>query len=84
MFIVKVSPKGHILLPAPVRRRLGLNAGAKLALLEPADEAGTLRLKVLRSTEHARELAGMIAPATGRPPSLSTLALATPVQSKRR
>ena len=71
MHIVTVSSKGQIVLPASVRRRLGLNTGAKLELI---DESSVLRLKVLRPVQGAtaRDLAGLVtAPRTGRRRSLA-------------
>jgi AbrB family looped-hinge helix DNA binding protein len=54
-----VSSKGQIVLPAPVRRRLGLAAGAQLEVLEEPDG---LRLRVVRSIRksEAKALAGMV------------------------
>lgn len=62
-----VSSKGQIVLPAALRRRLGLNAGAQLEVLE---EAGGIKLRVMRSVPKAdvAGLAGMVtAPARGVP-----------------
>jgi antitoxin PrlF len=84
MHIVTVSSKGQIVLPASVRRRLGLNAGARLELI---DEPSSLRLKVLRSVRgaSARDLAGLVtAPSAGRRRSLARFDPATLVERKRR
>ena len=62
-----VSSKGQIVLPAALRRRLGLNAGAQLEVLE---QAGGIKLRVMRSVPKAEVagLAGMVtAPARGVP-----------------
>lgn len=54
-----VSSKGQIVLPAAMRRRLGLAAGAKLEAIE---EANGLRLRVVRSIRKSdvAALAGMV------------------------
>lgn len=62
-----VSSKGQIVLPADLRRRLGMGAGAKLEIIEEADG---LTLRVVRRVGPAdvSELAGMAkAPSRGRP-----------------
>lgn len=53
-----VSSKGQIVLPAALRRRLGMGAGARIEVLEESDG---LKLRVVRSvaTAAAAELAGM-------------------------
>ena len=83
MHIVKVSSKGQIVLPASTRRRLGLNAGARLELI---DEPTSVRLKVLRAVEGstAEELAGMVsAPSSGRRRSLEAFDPATLLRKRR-
>ena len=60
-----VSSKGQIVLPAAMRRRLGLGLGARLEVREEADG---LTLRVVRSVRQAdlSALAGMVkAPARG-------------------
>ena len=86
MATLLVSSKGQIVLPALVRRRLGLNAGARLELIEEADG---LRLRVVRSVPKAdlKGLAGMVkAPARGVPRRLEDFdpasLLARPPQRK--
>ncbi len=67
MSTLLVSSKGQIVLPAAVRRRLGLGAGARLEVLEEADG---LKLRVVRSVPQVdvRSLAGMLkAPSRGVP-----------------
>jgi AbrB family looped-hinge helix DNA binding protein len=84
MHIVTVSSQGRIVVPASVRRRLGLTAGAKLALFE---EPLVLRLEVLRPVlgATAQELAGMVtAPRTGRRRSLDTFDQSSSLARKRR
>ena len=54
-----VSSKGQIVLPAALRRRLGMGAGARLEVLE---ESGGLRLRVVRpvATADLTGMAGMV------------------------
>ena len=67
MSTLLVSSKGQIVLPAALRRRLGMGAGARLEVHEESDG---LRLRVIRSvaTADLTALAGMVkAPARGVP-----------------
>ena len=67
MSTLLVSSKGQIVLPAALRRRLGMGAGARLEVLEEADG---LKLRVIRpvATADLSGLAGMVkAPARGVP-----------------
>jgi AbrB family looped-hinge helix DNA binding protein len=67
MSTLLVSSKGQIVLPAALRRRLGMGAGARLEVLEESDG---LKLRVVRSvaTVDMSEMAGMVkAPARGIP-----------------
>ncbi len=69
--MLTVSSKGQIVLPAAIRRRLGMGAGARLEVLEDADG---VRLRVVRSVETAdlSDMAGMVrAPSGGRPRRLA-------------
>jgi antitoxin PrlF len=62
-----VSSKGQIVLPAALRRRLGMGAGARIEVLEESDG---LKLRVIRSvaTADLSGMAGMVkAPARGVP-----------------
>lgn len=71
MSTLLVSSKGQIVLPAALRRRLGLGAGARLEILEESDG---LKLRVVRSVPHAdvQGLAGMLkAPVRGVPRRLA-------------
>lgn len=67
MSTLLVSSKGQIVLPAAMRRRLGMGAGARIAVVEEPDG---LKLSVLRPVAKAdlSGLAGMVkAPARGLP-----------------
>lgn len=70
MSTLLVSSKGQIVLPAALRRRLGMGAGAKLEVVEESDG---LKLRVVRSVATAgvdelADMAGMVkAPARGVP-----------------
>ena len=67
MSTLSVSSKGQIVLPAAMRRRLGMGAGAKIAVVEESDG---LKLSVVRPVAKAdlADLAGMVtAPSLGRP-----------------
>lgn len=67
MSSLTVSSKGQIVLPAAMRRRLGMGAGARIAVVEEADG---LRLSVVRPVVKAdlAGLAGMVkAPTRGLP-----------------
>ena len=74
MSTLLVSSKGQIVLPAALRRRLGMGAGARLEVLEESDG---LRLRVVRSvaTADMADMAGMAgmvkAPARGVPRRLA-------------
>ena len=70
MSTLVVSSKGQIVLPAEMRRRLGMGAGARLEVLEESDG---LKLRVLRAVTavDTSSLAGLVkAPARGVPRSL--------------
>lgn len=67
MSTLLVSSKGQIVLPAALRRRLGMGAGARLEVLEESDG---LKLRVVRPVAKAdlTGLAGMVtAPTRGVP-----------------
>lgn len=59
MSLLLVSSKGQIVLPAALRRRLGMGAGARLEVLEEPDG---LKLRVVRSvaTTDITAMAGMV------------------------
>ena len=70
MSTLLVSSKGQIVLPAALRRRLGMGAGARIEVLEESDG---LKLRVVRTvtTTDMVGMAGMVkAPARGVPRQL--------------
>lgn len=56
MSTLLVSSKGQIVLPAELRRRLGMGAGARLEIQEEPDG---LKLRVLRSVVTSDDIAGL-------------------------
>ena len=67
MSTLLVSSKGQIVLPAALRRRLGMGAGARIEVLEESDG---LKLRVVRgvATADLNGMVGMVkAPARGTP-----------------
>lgn len=79
-----VSSKGQIVLPAALRRRLGMGAGARLEVLE---EPGGLRLRVIRpvATADLSGMAGMVkAAASGVPRRLEEFDPASLLTRPRR
>jgi AbrB family looped-hinge helix DNA binding protein len=79
-----VSSKGQIVLPAALRRRLGMGTGARLEVLEESDG---LRLRVVRAvaTSDMSGMAGMIkAPSRGVPRKLEDFDPATLMTRARR
>jgi AbrB family looped-hinge helix DNA binding protein len=68
MSTLLVSSKGQIVIPAELRRRLGMGAGARVEVVEESDG---LKLRVIRSVGKAADLgqlAGLVkAPARGVP-----------------
>lgn len=67
MSTLLVSSKGQVVLPAEMRRRLSMGAGARIEVLEESDG---LKLRVVRSvaTTDMSGLAGLVkAPARGVP-----------------
>jgi antitoxin PrlF len=84
MATVHVSSKGQIVLPAELRRRLGMNAGAKIEVLEEPDG---LKLRVIRSvsTTDLAGMAGMVkAPVRGVPRRLEDFDPASLLSRSRR
>ena len=84
MSTLLVSSKGQIVLPAALRRRLGMGAGARLEVHEESDG---LRLRVIRSvaTADLTGLAGMVkAPARGVPRRLEDFDPASLLTRSRR
>jgi AbrB family looped-hinge helix DNA binding protein len=84
MSTLLVSSKGQIVLPAEMRRRLGMGAGARIEVLEEADG---LKLRVVRSVAAGdiSEMAGMVeAPARGVPRRLEDFDPASLMTRSRR
>ena len=67
MSTLLVSSKGQIVLPAALRRRLGMGAGARIEVVEESDG---LKLRVVRAVATA-DITGIVGTSTmaGRPPS---------------
>jgi len=79
-----VSSKGQIVLPAALRRRLGIGAGSRLEVLEEADG---LMLRVVRSiaTADVTRMAGMVkASVRGVPRRLENFDPASQLSGARR
>ncbi len=84
MSTLLVSSKGQIVLPAALRRRLGLGAGARLEVIEEPDG---VKLRVVRSapTTDMHDVAGMVkAPAHGVPRRLDDFDPASTLTRARR
>lgn len=84
MSTLLVSSKGQIVLPAEMRRRLGMGAGARIEVLEESDG---LKLRVVRSvaTADTTNMAGMVkAPSRGVPRSLADFDPASLLTRSRR
>ena len=79
-----VSSKGQIVLPAALRRRLGMGAGARLEVFEESDG---LKLRVVRAvaTADLSAMAGMVkAPTRGVPRRLQDFDPASLLARPRR
>ncbi len=84
MSTLLVSSKGQIVLPAELRRRLGMGAGARIEVLEEADG---LKLRVVRpvATADMTAMAGLVkAPARGVPRRLEDFDPASLLTRSRR
>jgi len=84
MSTLVVSSKGQIVLPAALRRRLGMGAGARIEVLEESDG---LKLRVVRVVAAAdiSGMAGMVkAPARGAPRRLADFDPASLLTHSRR
>ena len=84
MATLLVSSKGQIVLPAALRRRLGMGAGARIEVLEEPDG---LKLRVVRSvvTADMTGMAGMVkAPVRGVPRRLEDFDPASLLTRSRR
>lgn len=86
MSTLLVSSKGQIVLPAELRRRLGMGAGARIEVVEEPDG---LKLRVIRSvpttgTSGIADMAGMVkARARGVPRSLDDFDAASVLAGRR-
>jgi antitoxin PrlF len=81
---ILVSSKGQIVLPAALRRRLGMGVGARIEVLEEPDG---LKLRVVRSvaTADVTGMAGMVkAPGRGVPRRLEQFDPASLLTRSRR
>jgi len=84
MSVVTVSSKGQVVLPSPLRNRLGLNAGARLEVLEERDGIKLKVIRAVRKTEIQR-LAGMVkAKSSGRSRRLADFDAAVVSRRKKR
>jgi AbrB family looped-hinge helix DNA binding protein len=84
MSTLLVSSKGQIVLPAALRRRLGMGAGARIEVIEESDG---LKLRVVRSvaTVDMTGMVGMVkAPARGVPRRLEDFDPASLLTRSRR
>jgi AbrB family looped-hinge helix DNA binding protein len=54
VFTTTVSSKGQMVLPAPVRARLGLRAGTRIAITLQDDESGPIVLRPITSDAISR------------------------------
>ena len=84
MSTLLVSSKGQVVLPAALRRRLGMGAGARIEVIEESDG---LKLRVLRlvATADLSGMAGMVkAPARGVPRRLEDFDPASLMTRSRR
>lgn len=71
MATITISSKGQVVLPADIRKRLGLTSGMQIEVIE---EAGSLRLIPAHSiaASSIASCAGMItAPTSGKPRNLA-------------
>jgi antitoxin PrlF len=84
MSTLLVSSKGQIVLPAALRRRLGMGAGARIEVLEESDG---LKLRVVRAvaTSDLTGMTGMVkAPTCGVPRRLEDFDPASLLARSRR
>jgi len=77
MATMTVSSKGQIVLPADIRRRLGLMAGTQMEIIEEPDGVRLVVARPVKTTLIAA-CAGMVtAPSRGKPRNLSDFDPAT-------
>jgi len=84
MPFVTMSSKGQVVLPAPLRHRLGFDAGAKIQIVEEPDG---IRLTVVRPVARVdfAKVAGMVtAGSNGKPRRLADFDAATLVARRRQ
>ena len=74
MSTLVVSSKGQIVLPAAVRRRMGMGAGARIEVVEEPDG---LKLRVLRSAATA-DVAGIVVRPAHGPKAVHLLLVSAP------
>ncbi len=85
MTTLLVSSKGQIVLPAALRRRLGMVAGARLEVLEEADGLKLRAVRPVAQQADVAALAGMVkAPARGVPRRLQDFDAAAMLARVRR
>ena len=77
MGTVTISSKGQVVLPADIRRRLGLLAGAQVEVIEQSDGVRLVVSRPVKTTDIAA-CAGMVtAPSKGKPRRLEDFDPAT-------
>ena len=77
MNTLTISSKGQLVIPANLRRKLGMASGS---LVEVIEESDGIKLRVVRSIapQSVADLAGMVtAPSKGKPRNLHTFDAAT-------
>lgn len=71
MATMTVSSKGQVVLPADIRRRLGLMVGTQMEIIEEPDGVRLIVSRAVKTT-HVAACAGMVtAPSKGKPRKLS-------------
>lgn len=71
MATMTVSSKGQVVLPADIRRRLGLMAGTQMEIIEEPDGVRLVVSRPVKTTD-VEACAGMVtAPSKGKPRKLS-------------
>ena len=77
MTTMSISSKGQIVLPAKIRKRLGLMAGSQLDIIEEQDSLRLVPSHPIK-TATVKSCAGMVtAPKTGKPRHLAEFDVAT-------
>ena len=84
MATMTVSSKGQVVLPADIRRRLGLMAGTQMEIIEEPDGVRLVVLRPVKATSIAA-CAGMVtAPSKGKARNLADFDPASLLNKKRR